>query len=327
MNYKSSLSHWIYAFLFSIIGLGLIIMAYVYFFVPVDSNHFFSEKFGLHEYRGGKVQLFDKKSGKGIGPRMEKVFSALNDDSLAVFILRDKRGYLSVNSGKIIVNADYQYAWVFDPLTNLAATVKNDSLGFIDRRGCWKIKPFMKYERDSTDGFDFRFEHEHCVIMLANGKSGLINTEGNMVIPPLFDFIEYDDGCWRMYSEGLCGLFDSTFLPAYKTEYDFIDVLDKGVVLSKGNKQVFVRTSDLAEFPCFDDIDREFEEYNASGLDFSEIYSLVYVNTMVGILSNATGKIIIPTEWDSIRILSENVFAVSLEGYWFVVNKNNQMIQ
>ncbi|MDO9512275.1 MAG: WG repeat-containing protein [Bacteroidales bacterium] len=327
MKRKSSSLNWIYAVFTSVIGLGLIITAYVYFLVPVYSNHFFSEKFGLHEYRGGRVQLFDAKTGKGFGPRMEKIFGAWENDSMTVFVLHDKRGYLSVNSGKIIVNPDYQYAWVFDPETNLAAVVKNDSLGFIDRTGLWKIKPFMKYVKEVNEGFDFRFDHEHCVIRLAKGKIGLINTEGKMVIPPLFAAIEHDDGCWRVYSEGLYGLYDSTFIVAYKTEYDYIDVLDKGVVCSKGDKQVFVRTSDLVEFPCFNGLGQEFDEYSDSDLDFSEEYSEIYVNNRIGILSNSTGKIIIPTQWDSVIVLSENVFAVSLDGYWFVVNKNNQMIQ
>ena len=73
-----------------------------------------------------------KKTGKYTTPRLDWVADAPERDTLTVFSRKGKRGFLNVNDGRIVIEAQYDKAWVFSE--GLAAVVKDKKIGFVNAR-------------------------------------------------------------------------------------------------------------------------------------------------------------------------------------------------
>jgi hypothetical protein len=141
-------------------------------------------------YKNDEKAVADS-TGKVIGCRYNSIDGSY-DHSLFVIEKDGKYGYISSKSGEIVFEAEFQYAWVENPKFGLAACVKDNRLGFIDvKTGKYRIEPQFDYEHYS---YDFIFHDSgYCIIPGADEKFGLIDTTGTIILPALYDEIDFND--------------------------------------------------------------------------------------------------------------------------------------
>ena len=85
----------------------------------------------LSARNGGEYFVYNEKSSEFTLKNFDWVSTRPDNDSLTVFCKDDKRGYLNVNTGEMVIAPEYDHAWVFSE--GLAAVVKDNKVGFINK--------------------------------------------------------------------------------------------------------------------------------------------------------------------------------------------------
>lgn len=131
----------------------------------------------------------DKKLIKGV----EWVVLPQGNDSLAVFSQKGKRGYFNIYTGKVVVPAKYDAAWIFS--NGVAAVVEGSTLRFIDSAG----EPAMEKTFQSDYRLTPVFCGDYCIMSNERGAFGLIDKTGNWVVQPEYEQIVPEvRNYWRM---------------------------------------------------------------------------------------------------------------------------------
>ena len=87
----------------------------------------------VYYFADDTYRVYNKSTEKYTTPRIDWVTDAASGDSLGVYAVGGRRGYINVKNGEIIINAktnDYEKAWVFSD--GLAAVMKDGKVGFIN---------------------------------------------------------------------------------------------------------------------------------------------------------------------------------------------------
>lgn len=162
-------------------------------------------------YRNGRV--IDKENGKTLIDDVKWV--AKTTDTLAVFAVDDKRGFLNRFTGEVVVPCIYDRAWVF--AEGMAAVEKNGKLLFIDQSGKVVIDKghVVPFE---TDGYFFR--SGYCVVSnTADDNWGLIDKTGNWVLAPEYEHIGHpNDSLWVVKKNGYYGVLTETLDTLFASE-------------------------------------------------------------------------------------------------------------
>lgn len=170
-------------------------------------------------YRNGRV--LDKENGKTLIDDVKWV--AKTTDTLAVFAVDDKRGFLNRFTGEVVVPCIYDRAWVF--AEGMAAVEKNGKLLFIDQSGNVVIDKghVVPFE---TDGFFFR--SGYCVVSnAADDNWGLIDKTGNWVLAPEYEHIGHpNDSLWVVKKNGYYGVLTETLDTLFAPELCSVAVHD-----------------------------------------------------------------------------------------------------
>ena len=150
-----------------------------------------SENVTLRSFSDNKWRVYNKQTGEYTTEKINWVSEAPETDSLAVYALPGKRGYININTGRIIIDADandYRKAWVFSD--GLAAVMKDGKIGFINDKNDVVI-PFLFDYTDKCRMYDFGyvFHNDYCAMTDADGNLGLIDKNGNWVLEPKYDEI------------------------------------------------------------------------------------------------------------------------------------------
>jgi hypothetical protein len=170
---------------------------------------------------------FDVRTGK-------KILTGLNwvilspDDSLAVFSKGHKRGYLNIFTGREVIPATFNKAWVFSH--GVAMVLQNDSIYYINHAGERIINQGFDMP-DSED--DFTFERGYCRVK-RNGKYGAIDSTGRLCVP-----IEYDcvvksyRGFWKVCQNDKWGVMNESSQIVFPCENRIANVSEEnGIFLS-----------------------------------------------------------------------------------------------
>ena len=124
-----------------------------------------------------------------------KVWQPVNDDTLAVFVQDNKRGYLNRFTGEVVIPAQYTKAWMFSG--GLAAVEKDKKILFINRAGDVVIDKNLYNDSNLPH---FLFIKGYCpVAEKTSNKVGLIDRQGNWVVTPQYDIIKYQWGILAYY--------------------------------------------------------------------------------------------------------------------------------
>lgn len=294
-----------------------------------------SKSVETHYFRDCMTRVYNIKTGRYTTPRLDWVSDTPDRDSLTVFCRKDRRGFLDVNDGTIVIEAQYDKAWVFSE--GVAAVVKDSRIGFINARNEVVIPFRYYYSARNGRAIDYVFRDGYCTMTDERGACGVIDRDGNWVIEPQYDCIwtPHGDG-YRVVKDGdKYGLLGPDLQFVYPVEYDCIDFSagDAGVLLSLGGRKWQVDFDGTVTRPFVVDYTEWLyvpgsynEEACSSRLSDYVLYS---IESRVGVLRRDTGRIVIPAVYESINMLSETLFEVLLRegGNWILIDSDGNIVE
>ena len=319
----------------ALVFVGLLCQVYYDKYHRVDYWESWSEQISpnillTHGYVGMEKfeQLKDLRTGKHTTPRLNHVFvnEDSTNDSLVVFRTKDHlRGYLNINTGKIIIPAQYQRAWNFSE--GVAAVYKEGVVSFIGENGepafpgTFPIRYNLNY-----DDIAFQFHEGLCVMRTMEGKWGLIDKQGEWVVEPVYTSIDAPVYGYRRMTDGnKCGLMTVSGKIALPAEYDEIRAASdqRGFILAKDGtaKEVDTQFNTLVPF-VYDGLYklayiqdyRSDDYYDEDGNHHVETpkFWRYDIGTKSGVM-DATGKVIIPAIYYMVYLVDDHLFQVEVE--------------
>ena len=296
-----------------------------------------SENVTLRSFSDNKWRVYNKQTGEYTTEKINWVSEAPETDSLAVYALPGKRGYININTGRIIIDAeanDYRKAWVFSD--GLAAVMKDGKIGFINDQNDVVI-PFQFDYTDKCRMYDFGyvFHNSYCAMTDADGNLGLIDKNGNWVVEPEYDEIwaPHKSGYRVIVKDSKHGILDSTGAIIYPAEYGYISIIPDGFVLNKGGKkwQVDFEGSTIQPFMFDGTYYLNYPiGYNECGeMQFAFADFLKYeVMNCYGIMNRITGEPVTPAIYSGINMLSKDLFEVQeYDSYdWYLIDTKGNVI-
>ena len=278
----------------------------------------------VEAYHDDTYRVRNVKTGKYTTPRLKWVSGVPERDTLTVFCTKEGyRGYLSVNTGRIVIPAQYRKAWHFSE--GLGAVLgENGRIGFIDPENRLVIGYTIPYEKGY---FDYVFKDGYCIVKVWNGRffSGTAyGKDGRQVLDWGYSVIgEPNEKGYRIVSnEEGSWLYDKDFRLVFPDRYDAIS-------FASGNEGIYV-TLDHVKQLLNDDgkvlepfvIDHTYRLQYATRFHDSdeERYEMVpdvavyRVDSWEGLLDTRTGKAITPAKYWSFRMASKDIVVASL-GY------------
>ena len=182
--------------IFSVIAVCLIFITGIFIWAIFDEvsyeyDYELNERLGIHR-TAKDGYIYDRETKEIVIPDVGFIIGKPQpSDSIWVFVRHSvfshwvggKRGYLNINTGKVIAEPQFDKAWIFS--SGVAAVCKNDSVYFIDTNG----KPINDKKIPYTKGHDYLYDGEFCQIKIGD-KYGMINKQGEWVVEPIWDFVQ-----------------------------------------------------------------------------------------------------------------------------------------
>lgn len=301
-------------------------------YIPGDV--YLSENVEAHHFLDNTYRIYNKCTGKYTTQKVDWVDGEHSHDSLTIYSMDEKKGYINFLTGEIVVDAvenGYKECWDFSE--GLAAVLKDDSIGFINTQGEVEIPfKFPKHERWDVDN---RFSDGYCILVGENDFLGLIDTTGSWVLEPVYDYIyEKEENGYRIVTkDGKHGLLDSLLNVVYPTEYRDITIVDDGFVLTNDSTQWLVDLKGNVVKP-FLFVWENCLQYQAGYNDCGEAeyamsdYSKYETKGRYGILNRITGEPLTPAIFSDVEMLSKELFKVQIAdgGSWYIVDKMGNMV-
>ena len=296
-----------------------------------------SDNITLHSFADNKWRVYDKQTGEYTTDKINWLSEVPENDSLAVYALPNKRGYINVNTGRIIIDAEannYCKAWVFSD--GLAAVMKDGKIGFINANN----EVVIPFQFDYSDecrmcDFGYLFHNGYCIMTNANGDLGLIDKSGNWVVEPSYDEIwsPHTSGYRVIVKDNKHGVLDSNCNVVYPAEYGYISIIPDGFVLTKGGRQWQVDFEGNIVQPFMFDGTYYLKYpngYDSCGdltYEFADFVKYEVMNSY-GIMNRITGEPITPAIYSDINMLSKNLFEVQeYDSYdWYLLDTKGNVV-
>ena len=300
-------------------------------------DEYLSKNVEIHGFQDYKVRVYNHCTGKYTTPKVNWVSDAPINDSLAVYAIPEKRGYINTKNGEIVIDAelnDYRKAWVFSE--GLAAVMKDGKIGFINDQN----DVVIPFQFDYTDkcrmcDFGYVFHNGYCAMTDADGNLGLIDKNGNWVVGPEYDEIwaPHKSGYRVIVKDSKHGVLDSTGTIVYPAEYGYISIIPDRFVLNKGGKKWQVDFEGNIVQPFMFDNTYYLKYpigYNECGeMQFAFADFLKYeVMNCYGIMNRITGEPITPAIYSGINMLSKDLFEVQeYDSYdWYLIDTKGNVV-
>lgn len=327
--------------LFVVFPLGFVaIVAYALYKDEYGRDYYdknLSENVSLHSFSDNKWRVYDERTEEYTTGKISWLSDVSEDDSIAVYALPHKRGYINVNTGRIIIDAetnDYSKAWVFSE--GLAAVMKDGKIGFVNAAN----EVVIPFKFDYVDkcrmwNFAYVFHNGFCAMNNADGELGLIDKAGNWVVQPSYDEIwaPHNSGYRIIVKDGKHGVLDSVASVVYPAEYGYVSILSDGFVLTKGGREWQVDfEGDTVEPFLFDGT--YYLKYPYGYDDNGELtfvfadYMKYEVMNSYGIMNRITGEPITPAIYSDINMLSKDLFEVQeFDSYdWYLLDTKGNKV-
>ena len=292
----------------------------------------------VYYFSDDTYRVYNKSTEKYTTPRIDWVTDAASGDSLGVYAVGGRRGYINVKNGEIIINAktnDYEKAWVFSG--GLAAVMKDGKVGFIDANNRLVI-PFRFDYSDKCIMYEigYLFHDGYCVMTNKDGKFGLIDISGNWVVEPEYDELwnAHKTGNRIIVNDGKHGVLDSCGNVVYPAEYFCIDIWEDGFVLTKDGRKWQEDYEGNIVNPFVIDGVNGYMKYpvsysNENGVEYAlSDYAEYFVNRNSGIMNRITGRPITPALFEDVNMISDKLFEVQdAETYdWYIIDVNGNKV-
>ena len=296
-----------------------------------------SDNIILHSFGDNMWRVYDCTTEEYTTDKFNWLSDASENDSLAVYALADRRGYINVNTGSIVIDAEaneYGKAWVFSD--GLAAVVKEGRIGFINASNEIVI-PFRFEYTDKCRMWDcgYVFHNGYCIMTDAEGNLGVIDKNGTWVVEPEYDEIwaPHSTGYRVVVKDGRHGILDSRCDVVYPAEYGYVSILPDGFVLTRSGRrwQVDFEGNTIQPF-MFDNT--SYLNYpigcNESG-DIQYVlsdYMKYELMNCCGIMNRITGEPVTPAVYSDINMLSRDLFEVQrYDCYdWFLLDVKGKRV-
>ena len=296
-----------------------------------------SDNITLHSFADNKWRVYDKQTGEYTTDKINWLSEVPENDSLAVYALPNKRGYINVNTGRIVIDAEannYCKAWVFSE--GLAAVMKEDKIGFINANNEVVIPFQFDYSDECRMGdFGYLFHNGYCIMTNANGDLGLIDKSGNWVVEPSYDEIwsPHTSGYRVIVKDNRHGVLDSNCAVVYPAEYGYISIIHNGFVLTKRGRQWQVDFEGNMVQPFMFDSTYYLKYpngYDSCGdltYEFADFVKYEVMNSY-GIMNRITGEPITPAIYSDINMLSKDLFEVQeYDSYdWYLLDTKGRIV-
>lgn len=292
-----------------------------------------SQNVVLHSYADCTYRVYNRQANEYMTEKIMWLSDVADNDSIAVYALPGKRGYLNVNSGRIIIDADtagYSKAWIFSE--GLAAVMKKGKIGFINT----KNEVVIPFEYNYSYSASYVFHNGLCTMNDSNGHVGLIDKAGNWALPPVYDEIwtPRNDGYRKVVKDGKYGLLNSAGTLIYPAEYCNINIVADGFILTKeGRKWQVDFAGNTVQPVLFDgtyylNYPNGYNECGEIAYTFAN-YLKYEVMNRYGIMNRITGEIITPAIYSDINMLSSELFEVQdSDNYaWHLLDTNGNVVR
>ena len=294
-----------------------------------------SDHITLRSFSDNKWRVYDNLAEEYTTDRINWLTES--DDSLAVYAQSGRRGYINVNTGRVVIDAEaneYSRAWIFSE--GVAAVEKDGLIGFINAQNEVVIPfQFSGFSKCRMIDLGYAFHNGHCVMTNANGDLGLIDTDGQWVVEAAYDELWTPDasGYRIAIKDGRYGVLDCTGRVVVPVEYRHACIVSDGFVLTKdgakwqtdfaGNVVIpfmFDGTSHL-NYPI------DTDEYGDARYALSD-YVTYEVMERYGIMNRLTGESLTPAIYSSVNMLSSHLFEVQeYDSYdWYVVDSQGNNV-
>ncbi len=285
------------------------------------------------EWHKEKVRLKSIQTGKYLTPKLEHIYDNWGiTDTLTVFFHKNKRGFLNVYTGEIVIPAQYEKAWIFSE--GLGAVVKDNKLGFINKKGEMTIPCRYEWRNNPYEQPDFLFTNGHCAVLDTNGKWGFINTKGEWIIEPQYICIQYAyKGYYIVEYNEKYGLLDNNLQSVFPVEYDWIELEPEGIIFRQESSQklyAYDGKTVIKDFVYNSIVDIFYNSgrVNNSGEDIyiKSDYMTFTIGDKVGLV-NKNGKVTVPAIYQEIKAISNELFSCRVAGsYYVTINSKGEVI-
>lgn len=295
-----------------------------------------SEWVEVRGFRNDTFRVYNSELERYTTPRLLWVSTASSGDSLAVYAIPDKRGYINANTGNIVIDAeanDYHKAWVFSE--GLAAVMRDGKIGFINPQNEVVI-PFQFDYSDKCSKYNlgYLFHNGYCIMSNKEGNLGLIDKSGNWIVEPSYDEIWAPVSGYRVIVENnKYGVLGADCSVVYPTYYGYISTQSDGFILCKGGWQWKVDFEGNTVVPFLFDGTSELKYpngYDGCGdltYEFAD-YVKYEVMNCYGIMNRITGEPITPAIYSDVKMLSKGLFEVQEhDSYeWHLLDTKGRMV-
>jgi hypothetical protein len=305
----------------------------------VNDYYYTSSKYSdsyQFEWHKQKVRLKDIQTEEYLTPKLEYIYDNFQiKDTLTVFFHKNKRGFLNVYTGEMVIPAQYERAWIFSE--GLGGVVKDNKLGFINKNGETIIPCQFKWRTHSGDDQpDFLFKNGYCAVLDSTGKWGFINSKGNWAIEPQYGYtVRTFNNYYIVANNKKYGLLDSNLQEIFPVEYDWIELETEGIIVRQQSSQklyAYDGKTVLQPFVYNDlsDIYYNSGKVNESGEDIyiKSDYMTFTIGDKVGLV-NKSGKIAVPAVYQEIKAIENELFSCRVAGYryYITINGKGEVIQ
>lgn len=167
---------------------------------------FISENVYFHDRNDGKGYVFNCLTSEKTLKHVAWIARPAGKDSLVCFSDGTKRGYFSKNTGKVVIEPQYNHAWIFSE--GIASVEIDGYIKFIDSTGKIVIDNGLPYFH-GMDGYVF---HGGYCVIYGDGKDviGLVDRAGKIVLPCEYNAINLfeEDEAWHLVKGKEQGVLD-----------------------------------------------------------------------------------------------------------------------
>lgn len=190
------------------------------------ANSDLGSDFYFHNAVPGKCYIADKRTNKKVLNGLDWIARSADGDSLIVFAKNGKRGFLSRNTSNIVIPAKFDAAWCFSD--GVAGVCENDSVYFVDHYG----KPIYNRRFKREMGHNYTY-HGNYFANKVGEKFGLVDRRGCYVTPAIYEsLIAMANNMWVMKLNGKMGVINDKGVIVIPNEYAGIEIYPKGGIVA-----------------------------------------------------------------------------------------------